>query len=355
MSKSKILIVASSNTGGEKTHIELLMEGLGYQFDFDIKVCHFGLHHFYSDWKSKIWGNYQIIHCHGLRSATYIRILAIIKNKFPPIVVTIHGFHYAKYPSLIKRWLFLRLEKFLNQIQTCTIAVSQQDYAFLHQYRCVPRTLLYIPNGIPQNNISEIEKKQILPQLWGLKIDPTKHKIIVTAGVYEWVKGQITLLQAAHYLKEMHPDIKYLIFGDGNLYQPFFQFIQDNNLQDTVFLMGNKSDYLAWLSWATLYVIPSQYEGLPISLLEAMRAGIPVIASNVPGCNELIEHNKNGLLFTKNHETELGKAIIYLLENPELAKSFIHKNKLLIKDTYTVTRMCEAILVCYNDIIQKSA
>lgn len=158
-----------------------------------------------------------------------------------------------------------------------------------------------------------------LPNLYD---ENSENIIVLTARLDDRQKNISMLLRAFNTFTKTH-DYHLYIVGDGPDEPKFKQYIKDNNLESRVHLTGRQNVY-EYLRKAQMYVLPSFYEGMPNSLIEAMASGIPCIATDCSGggAAELITDHINGILIPNNNEEELVKALIELADNPERRKVF---------------------------------
>jgi len=113
------------------------------------------------------------------------------------------------------------------------------------------------------------------------------------------------------------PNVIYIIIGNGELYNDLKNEIEEKNLEDKIFLVGQIENAARFIKAFDIFLFPSIKEGLPYTLLEAGFAGIPVVSSNVGGIPEIIEQQKTGLLVHPKQPKEIIRVINHLLKNPE--------------------------------------
>lgn len=150
-----------------------------------------------------------------------------------------------------------------------------------------------------------------------------ERKNIVTAGRLRVQKNQLMLIDAFARISEEIPD-NLLIYGEGDYRELLEKRIGELGLNDRVFLMGNEPKLYEKLKSAKLFVFPSDYEGLPNALMEAMALGLPIISTDCDGggARMLIEHEKNGYLIPKRDTDALEKTMreVLALSNEEREK-----------------------------------
>jgi glycosyltransferase involved in cell wall biosynthesis len=130
------------------------------------------------------------------------------------------------------------------------------------------------------------------------------------------VKGHTYLIQAAKALKEKYPNVHYVWVGAGEEENSLKEEVKNAGLQDVIHFLGARADVPELLPQFDLFVQPSVMEGFGLAALEAMMAGVPVVASAVGGLLEVIEDGQNGVLVPAKDPEALGKAIDRLLSDP---------------------------------------
>lgn len=147
-------------------------------------------------------------------------------------------------------------------------------------------------------------------------IENDRHRI-VTAGRMTQQKNQSMLIDAFSKVQKHHQNYSLTIYGDGPLRENLQEKIISLNLSGNVELPGNVLHLHEEMKDAEMFVLPSNFEGLSNALLEAMMMGIPVIATNCAGCDEVIDNYCNGILIEVRNEDDLVKSIEFLIDNPE--------------------------------------
>ena len=141
--------------------------------------------------------------------------------------------------------------------------------------------------------------------------------ILTTAGRLTAQKNQKVLVSAMKQIREVYPQAKCRIYGDGELRNELQAQIDALHLQNAVTLEGNVSDIHERLAQCDLFVMTSDFEGLSNALIEAMMVGLPCISTDYPGANELIQDGENGLLVPCGDADTLAEVVIKLLSDQE--------------------------------------
>jgi starch synthase (maltosyl-transferring) len=143
--------------------------------------------------------------------------------------------------------------------------------------------------------------------------------LLLWTGRLDPVKGFEEMLAACSQLRTSHR-FRLAIAGEGPYRAAVERLIAEHSLQDRVLLLGQRQDVPSLLKAADVFVFCSRTEGLPNSLLEAMAAGLPSVATNVPGCRDLIRHMQTGMLVEAGSSNQIACALIALLDNHDLRR-----------------------------------
>jgi glycosyltransferase involved in cell wall biosynthesis len=175
--------------------------------------------------------------------------------------------------------------------------------------------------------------------------------IVGYVGRFSEEKGIMHLLHAVSDIVIKKPDIKFLFIGDGSLRDSMEHFILDNNLNDTIILPGWVShDLLAdYLNKMKLLVIPSDTEGLPNVMLEAMACGTPVLATPVGGIPTIIKNGETGFILENNSPHCISSNIIRLLGYKKTVKVIENAHQ-LIQNEFQLKKRVENFKKIFDDL-----
>lgn len=280
--------------------------------------------------------NPDIIATHSSKAGWLGRIVG--KSLGIPTVFTAHGWAFAEGVPRFQRNLYLVAEKLAARLASRIVTVSQHDLQLALRYRVTtPEQLIAIHNGIPD-----------LPNL---AADPSQNppKLVMVAR-FEPQKDHRTLIQALADLREY--SWKLDLIGDGPLKSDIEKMVVDLGLEKHVRFLGECNNVPLILKEAQIFALISNWEGLPISIIEAMRAGIPVIASDVGGVCEMIEDGVNGYLIPRGDSQLLANRIMQLISNTELRIQFGLKGRHRFDEDFTSNRMNDKILSLYETLMK---
>lgn len=171
-------------------------------------------------------------------------------------------------------------------------------------------------------------------------------------------KGLFVLLEAWKKVIEKLPDSGLLIVGDGgptrSIEKKLHQQVHELQLSDSTRFTGRMNDVCPVLSATNVVVLPSFAEGMSNAVLEAMSFSRPVVATDLPCNQELIQHGVNGLLVPPKQPDKLAAALIELLNSPEEAERMGTLSRLAVKQKYSFERVAEQYRGLYQELLSNS-
>lgn len=173
-------------------------------------------------------------------------------------------------------------------------------------------------------------------------------RILLTVGRLEDHKGYPDLLSAAARVAREFPRVVFVWVGEGSLRPSLERTLETTGLRGRVILAGHRRDVPRLLAAADLFVFPTHFEGLPFSVLEAMAAGLPVVASDASSLPEIIRHDRDGILFAAGDAEALRRALIRALGNPETMRQ-LAENARARAEEYSETKMTRRTLGLFEE------
>ena len=210
-----------------------------------------------------------------------------------------------------------------------------------------------ISNKISES-ISEIYKKSAAKTIYnGIVLTNNQVKTdkkfdLICVARFSQQKNHILLLKAFQILKTKYQELSLLLVGEGELMEEAKSFVNREQLTDIVFY-GQTNDVGTLMAQSKIFVLSSLYEGNPISVLEAMSCGLPIVVPNVGGIPDVIKNERNGLLFDVNNLDGLVGSIEILMNNKELADS-ISKNNLEDIQKYSIQSCAEEYIHFFKSL-----
>jgi len=152
-------------------------------------------------------------------------------------------------------------------------------------------------------------------------------------------KGQKYLIEAMRKIVKVNKNVKLVIIGEGELKEYLEKIINQYSLQEHIKIFPPTRDIFKVMASSDMFIFPSLWEGLPVVLIEAMTIGIPIIATNVTGINEVITNNHDGILIESKNVDILADAVTDLINNKEKIKSLALNANNTVKERFTLDRM----------------
>jgi glycosyltransferase involved in cell wall biosynthesis len=248
---------------------------------------------------------HHIIHSHSGGYACVAAGLAGVKR----IVYTKHGIGFT--PEQIKTWSFLRKlrDRIIDHYVMQYIALTEYDKQIMVDVlKIEPAKIQVIPNGIETSFGNGVENVT------------NKKPIIGFVGRLTAQKGLQYLISAVAFLNNRMPDVRLVVAGSGEERNPLARFAHKLGVADNIDFLGYTSNVAEILKDVDIFVLPSVWEGFPYVLLEAMMMKKPVIATDIFGIREIIEHEKSGILVKPRDPEGLACAIENLLCHRDIAR-----------------------------------
>jgi glycosyltransferase involved in cell wall biosynthesis len=259
-----------------------------------------------------------LVHTHTSKAGVLGRVAAWFA-RVPVIVHTPHGHVFYGHFGPFQSWLFLQIDRVLSVITDRLIALTDAERQD-HLDRSVGKAdrFAVVPSGIDRERFGRARaqgKQQ--PDWFGC---PPDALVVGSVGWLTDIKGHEYLITAVAMLKPDFPSLHLVIIGSGDRYEALSQQAELAGLCDAVHFLGHRDDIDVCLGGMDLFVLPSLNEGMGRALIEAMAAGLPVIASRVGGIPSVIAHEQTGLLVPPRDAHALAEALRRLLDRPEWAK-----------------------------------
>jgi glycosyltransferase involved in cell wall biosynthesis len=247
----------------------------------------------------------DVVSCHSTIAGLWGR-LATPNNII--CIFTAHGWIFTDGVSTVKRYIGIVVEKFLAYLSDKIICVSEYDRQLAIKYHIASANkAITIHNGVEVPAVEPPKKENI--------------RNIIFVGRLVRQKNPLALLKALTLIpQELKKKLTVRFVGAGYLKDILVDFCAKHDLQDIVSWCGNKtrSETVALVKESDLFILPTNYEGMPRSILEALSFGVPVLATGVGGVPELVDDTV-GRVLTKGHEPqEIAKELCYLSEHSDV-------------------------------------
>jgi glycosyltransferase involved in cell wall biosynthesis len=295
--------------------------------------------------KALVGLNIDLLHVHHV--PLWQNIWKAAKLAKIPVVLTEH----AKY-SISRSNRLQEACRRAAEAVNCFTTVSKdlQDY-FVKEIGIPEESITVIPNGVDTSRFVPGPRNGVLQDLLP---DEFTGKVLISVGRLTEAKDQSTLLSAIEILRKQARNIFLIVVGDGELRIPLEKEIAQKDLTHCVYLAGSRSDVYQLLPGADAFILSSKREGVPMSILEAMAAGLPVIATKVGGIPEVIKDGQNGILVPPEDQNSLANAICRILDDPGFAANLGSRARTTAEQNYSLRAITEAYTKIYLSIFQRN-
>lgn len=287
----------------------------------------------------------DIVHTHTSKAGVLGRFAAR-KAGVERIVHSTHGLIYdpgANIPG-VKGWLtglFLRLDQAAGAFTDVLITLSEQETGDAIRLQLgSPSKIHAISNGIPLKAFAAIERD---PDSWKVP-----HLRLGIAGRLNKEKGHGMLLRSFKSLADQFSGLFLKVAGDGPLRETLKQQAADLGIADRVLFLGYQKDMVEFLEGVDVFVLSSHYEGFGLVLVEAMGAGLPVVATDVGGVREVMIDGQTGLVVPSDQEDQLAMGIEYFINHPHLAYEYGQKGRVHAMERFSTQQMVRRHLDLYR-------
>ncbi len=292
----------------------------------------------------------DVVHTH-LGKATLVGAPVARLAGVSAVVTTLHFIRpaYASTHTRLAYPIFLLGHKGVNRCISRMIAISDAVRAETIAREGVPRAkVVVIPHGTKfRGPPLEGADRQSARAMLGL---PDSARVILTVARLEAEKGHMLLLDALPQILQAHPATVCLWAGDGALRPALVREVTSRGLRDQVHLLGFQPDVDRLLGLADLFLLPAQAEPFGLAILEAMAAGLPVVAVDAGGPAEIVVSGETGWL-VPYAAAPLAAAVNRLLADPETARAMGAAGRRRVAACYTVERMVRETEAVYRDLL----
>jgi glycosyltransferase involved in cell wall biosynthesis len=276
----------------------------------------------------------HIIHSHRYKE-NIIASLCAVTAGFPKLVTTVHGLPEAAYSSKTRMILLIN-SLIMRYLFSAVVSVSNDIMRHLAKAYGSNRKLKRIYNGI---DIPEAFNK--IPGSF----------VLGSAGRLVKIKDFPLLIEAAGLVHAEQPDAMFLLAGDGPEKEVLNEKIRDLELTDNFEINGHVKDMNLFYKSLDIYVNTSQHEGIPMTILEAMARGIPVVAPAVGGIPEIITSDEDGILVKERTAPAFARSLLALINSPEKIQKIGLAARKRIKDEFSNSKMTSAYHDLYSELV----
>ncbi len=285
---------------------------------------------------------YDVLHSHEFTMNVYVFLAGLLARR--PTVATVHGnLEYVRGRSR-RRWIY----QLLTRLAGPMIAVSGETQRLLIEgFGLPPQHLRVIPNGVELP--AAAPTRETIRQ-WRREMGlPEDAALVGMIGRLQPVKGPDLIVAAMPRLIARRPDVHLALAGQGDMRPALEETVRRLGLEKSVTFLGYREDVRERLAAFDVIVAPSRNEGLSLTVVEAMAAGRPVVATRVGGTPEAIDDGIAGLLVPPEDPAALADACARLLDEPELASRLGAGARARVESLFSRERMVDEYQELYEE------
>ncbi|QNF26201.1 glycosyltransferase family 4 protein [Metabacillus elymi] len=306
----------------------------------------------YRELKSIINENdYKIIHCHTPMGGVLTRLAAKQARKNgTKVLYTAHGFHFCKGAPIMNWIFYYPIEKVLARYTDCLITINEEDYQLAISHRFMAGEIEHVHGvGIDTERFKPMNSNE--KRMRREKLDYKEEDFLLFfAAEFNKNKNQQFLIKALVEIKDEVPNAKLLLAGDGALQGDCRKLTAELGVEKMVDFLGYRNDIVDLLPMCDVAVASSLREGLPVNIMEAMACGLPVIATENRGHNELIQNLYNGWTVNPDNVIDMANKIKQLANKKHLITTLGENGRESIEKTYSI----KTILIEKSHLYEKN-
>ncbi len=277
----------------------------------------------------------DLVHAHTSKAGLLARLAARLTAT--PVVFTAHAWSFADGMPRLQRWISIPLERLAAAAAAGKIITVSEANTAMAMRRSIANTgtLVRIWNGVPDVSGRALPgKRRSLTLIMAARFAPPKDHLLLLRALVK-VKG----------------DWRLLLVGDGPTRSLVEKTALDLGLADRIEFLGLRGDIDELLTRADVFVLPSKWEGLPLSILEAMRAGLPVIATDVGGVAEAVTDGVTGYLTPPGDVVQLRDRIQQLIASPDLLPKMALSARRRYEQDFRIETMVQKTVAVYRQLV----
>lgn len=257
----------------------------------------------------------SVVHTHSSKAGILGRVAARLEH-VPVVVHTVHGFGFTPLQKAPMRFVLRTAERQLARWTDHFITVSESDRKRGIELGLFDeRRATVIRAGVDLQRFRAAARAEAVRARLGL---PADVPLITQIGNFKPQKGPLDFVRVAGVVRDRHPDVHFLMLGDGPLLGEAKRLAENLGLGGRLIFCGWHDDVPGVLATTTVSVLTSYHEGLPCSVVESLAAGVPVVATAVDGTVEVVRSGDNGFLAPPGDVEALAGAVCRILDGPEL-------------------------------------
>jgi glycosyltransferase involved in cell wall biosynthesis len=296
----------------------------------------------------------DIVHTHSSKAGILGRLAAGLA-RIQHVLHTVHGWSFNDHQSFAFRRLFIWLERFTAQFTDAILVVSSFDKQKGLAHRIGrEENYCFMRYGVEYSNPAAGDYR--LSEALGIR---DEHIVVAMIGCFKIQKAPLDFIRMACLVlndthnRQVAARLRFLLIGDGILRQKIEQSIRAHNLQEKVVLAGWRRDIPGLLARTDIFALTSLWEGMPISVLEAMSLSLPVVATNTGGIAEVIREGRTGFLVAPQDSSSMAQKISILLHDISLRRTIGRNARESLGNDFSIDAMVACNLRQYERLYSR--
>jgi len=293
--------------------------------------------------------NIEIIHTHLIKPYAIAGLVNLILRK--KFIFNYHGIFLANNPyyNVIERSIYSSIHKVIylfRKVDAVLVPSRRSKELLLMETKLFPEPVVYYNGYSHLNNLTT--ELSIVERIMKIK---SQGNIIVIVARLEIQKRLDVALRLFNSLLERKKSLNLLIFGDGDLKNDLIEITREYGIESQVIFFDYVPNVVAYYKFFDIVLFTSDWEGMPLTIWEAMANEVPVVAPDVGGFKEILEKNKCGLIYEPGNLKDAGDKLILLLEDVQLRKRMGINGREAIESNYTEKKFIQQIEKVYTNLM----
>ncbi len=297
----------------------------------------------------------DIVHTHNPKPGVYGRLAARLAG-VPVVVNTVHGLYATPDDPLLRRSVVYGLERIVSVCSQAELVQNVEDMEMLARLRVPARKLVLLGNGIDLDRFRPQPPEAVAAARRSMGV-ADERVLVGVVGRLVWEKGFVELFDAARRLRQSCPDLAIVVIGPGDPAKSNALSDSDVRLAEeigNVRFLGERKDVEDLYPGMDLFVLPSYREGFPRSAMEAAACGVPVVATDIRGCRQVVDHGTTGLLVPVRDGAALAVALETLARDPARRRAMAGASVTRAQAEFDDRRVIEITLEVYERLLGRS-